>query len=186
MEQLLEAADALFAEAGYEQATTNAIAARAGAPIGSLYQFFADKEALLHALVGRYREQLHAMHEGMHAESASLSLEQMYDRSLVALAAFHKRNPGFRALFYGSPTSAVLAKAAEVLHDECLARCEAMFAARQPGIDPGRCRLIATINVEVMRALLHKAHAGDEGFRLRMMAEIKTLLFGYTRDALTR
>ncbi len=53
---LLDAATVLFAESGYEATTTAAIAARAGASIGSLYQFFPSKQALAEALFARYRE----------------------------------------------------------------------------------------------------------------------------------
>jgi AcrR family transcriptional regulator len=52
--ELLQAAAAVFAEKGYEAATMTEIAARAGAPIGSLYQFFPVKEALADALVQNY------------------------------------------------------------------------------------------------------------------------------------
>ncbi len=52
--QLLEAATAVFAQKGYEAATMTEIAARAGAPIGSLYQFFPVKEALADTLVQQY------------------------------------------------------------------------------------------------------------------------------------
>ena len=47
---ILDAAAAEFAAVGYEAATTNAIARRAGTSIGSLYQFFPNKEAVLEAL----------------------------------------------------------------------------------------------------------------------------------------
>ncbi len=53
---LLEAASAVFAEKGYAAATMTEIAARAGAPIGSLYQFFPGKESLGDALMRRYGE----------------------------------------------------------------------------------------------------------------------------------
>ena len=53
---LLESAVATFAEKGYEAATMTEIAARAGASIGSLYQFFPSKEALAAALLRRYGE----------------------------------------------------------------------------------------------------------------------------------
>jgi len=52
--ELLQAAAAVFAEKGYEAATMTAIAARAGAPIGSLYQFFPVKESLADTLVENY------------------------------------------------------------------------------------------------------------------------------------
>src|ERR1700743_2654516 len=52
--ELLVAAAAVFAEKGYEAATMTEIAARAAAPIGSLYQFFPSKEALADTLVQNY------------------------------------------------------------------------------------------------------------------------------------
>lgn len=51
---LLDAATATFAEKDYEAATMTEIAARAGAAIGSLYQFFPSKEALAGAVLKRY------------------------------------------------------------------------------------------------------------------------------------
>ena len=51
---LLQAAAAVFAEKGYEAATMTEIALRAGASIGSLYQFFPVKEALADTLVQNY------------------------------------------------------------------------------------------------------------------------------------
>ncbi|MEJ1963062.1 MAG: helix-turn-helix domain-containing protein [Gammaproteobacteria bacterium] len=54
MVELLQAAAAVFAEKGYEAATMTEIAARAAAPIGSLYQFFPVKEVLADTLVRNY------------------------------------------------------------------------------------------------------------------------------------
>jgi AcrR family transcriptional regulator len=53
---LLDAGAALFAERGYHATTMTAIAQRAGAAIGSLYQFFPSKEALAEALFDRFAE----------------------------------------------------------------------------------------------------------------------------------
>jgi AcrR family transcriptional regulator len=49
----------MFVAEGYSATTTNAIAARAQVPIGSLYQFFPDKAAILKALAIQHGEQLH-------------------------------------------------------------------------------------------------------------------------------
>jgi AcrR family transcriptional regulator len=56
--QLLAAAAAVFAHKGYEAATMTEIALHAGAPIGSLYQFFPDKGVLADTLVQNYVELL--------------------------------------------------------------------------------------------------------------------------------
>src|ERR1700722_4854853 len=52
--ELLAAGAAVFAEKGYAAATMTEIAARAGAPIGSLYQFFPSKDVLADTLVQNY------------------------------------------------------------------------------------------------------------------------------------
>lgn len=48
---IVEAAGEVFAELGYAGATTNKIAARAGVSVGSLYQYFPNKDALVTALL---------------------------------------------------------------------------------------------------------------------------------------
>src|ERR1700679_4166362 len=53
---LLEAGAAVIAEKGFQAATMSEIALRAGAPIGSLYRFFPNKEILADALIQRFGE----------------------------------------------------------------------------------------------------------------------------------
>src|SRR6516164_9853881 len=79
--KILEAAGELFAKVGYEAATTNAIARQAKTSIGSLYQFFPNKEMILHALADRYLAELRAVHDAMLGEQAvRLPLPALYDR----------------------------------------------------------------------------------------------------------
>src|ERR1700759_877671 len=59
---MFEAAMRLIEEGGLENVTTNAIADRAGVSIGTLYQYFDDKQSLLEALTQR---ELAAMRERM-------------------------------------------------------------------------------------------------------------------------
>src|SRR3984957_10377644 len=70
--ELLEAAAAVFAEKGYEAATMTEIAARARAPIGSLYQFFPAKEALADMLVQNYVALLAADLQELEARAAEI------------------------------------------------------------------------------------------------------------------
>lgn len=51
--RLVDATAATVAERGLDNTTTNHIAEKAGVSIGSLYQYFPDKEALLEALLER-------------------------------------------------------------------------------------------------------------------------------------
>lgn len=49
--RILDAAEHVFAEAGYEKATMAAIAERAGLSAGNAYRYFAGKDALFEALI---------------------------------------------------------------------------------------------------------------------------------------
>jgi|UniRef100_A0A7C1SVP4 AcrR family transcriptional regulator len=85
--KLLDAGAAVFAEQGYRAATMTEIAARAEAPIGSLYQFFPNKDVLADALVARYAEHVEAALDRIRAQVADLDGSQLADRLLDVLVA---------------------------------------------------------------------------------------------------
>lgn len=94
VEAIVEAAARVFDREG-TAATTNRIAAEAGVSIGSLYQYFPNKEALLYALAERHVAQGWA---ALRAASASLERETRVEglaarlvRTLVDLHAEHPR-----------------------------------------------------------------------------------------------
>jgi AcrR family transcriptional regulator len=87
---LLQAAAAVFAEKGYEAATMTEIAARAGAPIGSLYQFFPVKEALADTLVQHYAAMLAADLAALEARAAGIGAKTLIE-GLFGLLRAHPR-----------------------------------------------------------------------------------------------
>ncbi len=79
---LLESGAAVIAEKGYDAATMAEIAARAKAPIGSLYRFFPNKEVLAGALLQRYAVLINEAFDGIDASVNKVSLELIADRIL--------------------------------------------------------------------------------------------------------
>src|SRR5258708_24914769 len=76
VEEILQAAGALFTEVGYDKVTTNMIAARAGSSRGSLYQFFPNKEAIAQAFAADATNQLHRVDDSVLAsEVVTLPLQ---------------------------------------------------------------------------------------------------------------
>ncbi|MBW2273244.1 MAG: TetR/AcrR family transcriptional regulator [Deltaproteobacteria bacterium] len=57
LERLLDAAEALIAEKGFEDTPVAEVARRAGSSVGAFYSRFKDKDALFHALYDRWLEQ---------------------------------------------------------------------------------------------------------------------------------
>src|SRR5215831_1243339 len=105
---ILDAAETLFAHMGYEQTTTNHIAAQAGISPGSLYQFFANKEEIAQALARRYTEELQQAYASVFSvEAASLPFPLWLDQIIDALLAFHVAHPAFHILLNTPPSMAV-------------------------------------------------------------------------------
>lgn len=63
MAAILEAAALLLEEEGFQAASTNAIAERAGVSIGSLYQYFTSREDIFRALLKRHESEFHPLLE---------------------------------------------------------------------------------------------------------------------------
>ena len=78
--ELLDAGATLFVENGYETTTMTQIAKRAGASIGSLYQFFPSKEVLAEALFARYVERVASRLEDLSKHAPGLSPQRLADR----------------------------------------------------------------------------------------------------------
>lgn len=57
LDRILDAAEQLVAEKGFEDATVAEVARRAGSSVGAFYNRFRDKDGLLYALYERYLEQ---------------------------------------------------------------------------------------------------------------------------------
>jgi AcrR family transcriptional regulator len=88
--ELLAAGAAIFAEKGYAATTMTEIAARAGAPIGSLYQFFPSKETLADTLVQNYVALLTADLEALEARAGNVSTAALIDGLFGVLRAHPK------------------------------------------------------------------------------------------------
>lgn len=79
---LLETGAAVIAEKGYDAATMAEIAARAGAPIGSLYRFFPNKEILAEALIQRYVVIINQFFDAIEDRLPAQSTESLADALL--------------------------------------------------------------------------------------------------------
>lgn len=155
MALLLDAAEELFGELGYEAATTNQIAARAGVPIGSLYQYFPNKEAIVAAVAARYREAAGAaLDAAVGPETAALPPAELAARLLDAMVGFGTARMGFTRTVLQAGASPHLAGVAGALMDTAAARLEAALAARRPALPADQRPLAARVAMTAVMALL--------------------------------
>lgn len=93
MDLLLDAAAEVIAEQGYARATMTQIAARASSSIGSLYQFFPNKELLSDALIQRYLDKIEEQFDVLRDDAERLSVPQIADRLLSISANMSQSYP---------------------------------------------------------------------------------------------
>src|SRR6266404_8728387 len=96
---LLAAAAEVFAETGYRAATMSAIDEKAGAPIGSLYQFFPSKEAIADGLLSRYLSEMSARWKELDQRLPRMSLKDFSHNSFGIQIKFIRVGPAFTELF---------------------------------------------------------------------------------------
>lgn len=101
VQRMLDACAELVDEVGYEALTTTLLAERAGAAIGSVYQFFPDKRAVVQALTVRNLEAYLERLAKRLAESQFAHWWDAVDAAIDEYIAMHRLVPGFRALHFG-------------------------------------------------------------------------------------
>jgi AcrR family transcriptional regulator len=184
--KILDAADALFAEIGYEATTTNAIAMRAETSIGSVYQFFASKEAILEALTKRYQTALRALyaetlHDGVTVSSFVPTVEKLID----GLADLHLNNPGFHAVFSDAPLSRTTPT--HNLREVVVLRVQELLLRGAPQLPVEDARLHALVSVTIVKALLNlmDAQTSNINERQKIIAEMKKAVLAYLHPILS-
>ena len=179
-EEILRAAGALFAEVGYDRATTNLVAERAGVSPGSLYQFFPNKEAIAQAYAADAVAHLHGVYDALLAAPViALPFPDFVDRFVDDLLAFNRRFPGYLALALASTISAPLAEALMAFQRGVFGRLDAILAALWPGSRPEQRRLPILFGQRTFVALLPFTHLDDGEKRDAVVREIKTMVRRY-------
>lgn len=154
----MEAAAQVFERHGYAAGTTNRIAERAGVSIGSLYQYFDGKDALLLAVARQHLADGAAVLAPLLARLASTSPPEPDPalRELVrAVVALHRDRPRLhRLLFEEAPLPTELRDEVVALEATAAAAVAAYLRARPaPPPDPD---LTARLLVQAVETLAHR------------------------------
>src|SRR6185437_494709 len=96
--ELLEASAAEFAEVGHDAATMKAIAKRAGASIGAVYQYFPNKESVVSALRTQYVNEMEDQWTKLEEATAGLSIKERVELFVDVMIRFMEEHPAFIAI----------------------------------------------------------------------------------------
>jgi AcrR family transcriptional regulator len=180
IEAILNAASELFAESGYANTTVVQIAARANAAVGTLYQFFNNKEDILKALVERYVESASTVFEGMDVEAfPTMTLEQSLKIILDPLKEFIRDNRDFQAIFSHPTGSAFVEETIRAMDEAFQARVDAALALSRPYLSARERRKYSLVGMVIMKGLLHLAHESSELTLDEVFEELEAVYLRY-------
>lgn len=184
--RILDVAEKLFVEEGYAATTTNAIATQAGVSIGSLYQFFPDKAAILQALALRYGELLHQRLAALNTEAfISLPLPDYVDHIIDTTNQFFDEFPGYYAIFMEvQGTMPELDQLETDMDAQLISDWAIALQQRDPNLTTVDCEAVAFVLVKAIGTLLWLSLGQDETFKQRLIAETKKLTLSYLRSYL--
>ena len=180
LDALLDAAAEIVDETGFERLTTQMVAERAGASIGTVYRYFPDRVAVLHALrersIRRFRERVADDME----RTELTTWWDVVDVSLDAFAALYRDEPGFSVVHAGRRETADGDVEPEFAH-----RLARLIEAEFGGVaDAEELRFRLGVAIELGDALISRAFerkpVGDD----RYLAEAKRLVHDYLAEHL--
>ncbi|MDW5596896.1 TetR/AcrR family transcriptional regulator [Conexibacter stalactiti] len=193
-ERILDAADALLAGAGDGAATatgaaaatltTTRIAEQAGVAVGSVYSYFADKEAIVEAIALRHWQRF----GDLVAASAEAEEQAPSDDPLAAvidtLAAGFRGQPAFRALWYSELRTERLREATRPVRDEVGASLRRVLKAHWPGASRQQLDTAARMIVLVGDGILREAFRIDPDGDPTLLREGRSMLRAYAEQTL--
>lgn len=154
---LLDAAAEEFAERGFTAATTTNVAARAGVPVGSLYQWFPDKDALLYGLADRHLEDgSSVVLEALERAAAAPDLETCVRVLVEATVDANSGDPRVHRILYREAPRPPELQARLAALEDALVDWVAEELIRRGIIDVEGSRLRARTLVLTVEALVHE------------------------------
>jgi AcrR family transcriptional regulator len=178
VEQMLEACAALIEELGYDGVTTTLIAERAGVAVGSLYQFFPDKRAVVQALTQRNLE--HFLAE-MERRLDEVQLEHWWDGADLAFDIYvrmYREVPGFSRIRFGDIVDLRLITD-ERDNNTVLADGLAELTANKFGVSREQVRLPIAVAIEMADGILDLAFRRKQFPVETMIAEARRVVRAY-------
>ncbi len=154
---ILEATARVLSRDGYAAMNTNRVAAVAGVSVGSVYQYFPNKDSLVAALHERHAAQVHAVIEEVIDASRARSLRGRIDAMVHALLAAHRIDPELHRVlerelpFFDAPKDDSPADAG------IYRRIRALLEQHRSEITLRNLELATWMTLQLMEALVHQA-----------------------------
>jgi len=155
VDALVEATARILVKEGFERASTNRIAAEAGVSIGSLYQYFPTKEALVASVIERHKNEMMAILREALAKVFSWPLRRGVRELVTVMIRAHRVDPELhRVLVEQIPRTGRLAEV-EAFERESLSLVRTYLEAHRHELRPLDLDIAAFVCVSSVEAVTH-------------------------------
>ncbi|GAA0524275.1 TetR family transcriptional regulator [Paractinoplanes ferrugineus] len=185
VQRMLDACAELVDEVGYEGLTTTLLAERAEVAIGSVYQFFPDKRAIVQALAMRNMD---AYLQSLSARFGSETFTHWWDGVDAAIDVYismHRSVAGFRTLHFGDVVDVHLLDLERDNNAVIADRLAELLIEQFQLIHQGRLKFALQISVEAADALIKLAFRRDPNGDESVLTEAKALIREYLHRHVT-
>ncbi len=176
------ATEELICECGAAQLTTRNIAERAGVPIGSFYQYFADREAIVRTLVDRYYQQIR---QNLKICFSNIDSQQEFEKALKQatkmFATFFEEHKTFQELWFGAQQWQPLR---EIDIQDTLLNADALYESLAPlteNISNTRLKAACIAYCDITGSLTRLALRLDRKEKERILLMLDDLLITHVR-----
>ena len=183
VDALVEATARILVREGFDKASTNRIAEVAGVSVGSLYQYYPGKEALVVAVIDRHNRQIMQVVRRALAEVASQPIAKAVRRLVTVAIEAHRIDPKLhRVLAEQIPRTGALENV-EAFNRETYALLRTYLEAHRGEIRVTDLGLATFVCVTSIEALAHNAVLRSESLSEELMRtlvdEATRLVVGY-------
>jgi AcrR family transcriptional regulator len=153
----VEATARILVRDGFDRASTNRIAEEAGFSIGSLYQYFPGKEALVAAVIERHNRDLIAVVQSALSEGKGEPLEAGVRKLVAAAIDAHRIDPLLHRVLAEQTPRAGGIEGVELFHRQAFALFRAFLEDHREEVRASDLDLANYICVTSIEALTHNA-----------------------------
>jgi AcrR family transcriptional regulator len=157
VEAVLDATERVLAEEGPEYATTTRIAEIAGVSVGSLYQYFPSRDALLAAVIERRVERDEQQLLTLAAELADAPLATALRAGARFVVDVYRREPDLYRTMVDEMDRVARDARVQVMMDDAIARTVAMLAPHREALRVDDLELAAYVLVTAQVAVVRDA-----------------------------
>jgi AcrR family transcriptional regulator len=185
VERILLAAEQIVVREDFDALTTRAVAERAKVPVATLYQYFADRDAIITALIERHVNAMDARLKEDLAALSTYSVRTLVETVVDAYVAGYRARPSFVVLWFQGRVSAESVARVRERTSQLAAQFHSFALAAgllKPGTDP----LVLEVAADAIDGFLDLAYRTDFGGDQRVVRAGIEMIVSYLERYATR